>query len=112
MPGQRCRRSGRHGDGRQLLGTGRIHGHDTGDSRLAQDLGVDPGSSITGFPPGTVGGVTHSADAVALQAQKDLTTACGDAAGRTPFTNLATELGGTTLTPGVYRIGAAQVAGT
>jgi hypothetical protein len=83
----------------------------TGSSTLAQDLGVDPGNSATGFPPGTVGGETHLGDAVALQAQKDLTAAYNDAAGRTPFTSLAAELGGTTLIPGVYRIGAAQVTG-
>jgi hypothetical protein len=83
----------------------------TGSSTLAQDLGVDPGSAATGFPPGTVGGETHLGDAVSLQAQKDLTTAYNDAAGRTPFTSLAAELGGTTLIPGVYRIGAAQVTG-
>jgi hypothetical protein len=84
----------------------------TGPSVLAQSLGVSPGSAAVGFPPGTVGGETHLGDAVALQAQNDLTTAYNDAAGRTPFTNLPAELGGTTLNPGVYRIGAAQLTGT
>jgi LPXTG-motif cell wall-anchored protein len=84
----------------------------TGPSVLAQSLGVSPGSAAVGFPPGTVGGETHLGDAVALQAQDDLTTAYNDAAGRTPFTNLPAELGGTTLIPGVYRIGAAQLTGT
>ena len=41
------------------------------------------GSSVTGFPPGTVNnGTMHVTDAVALQAQNDLTTAYNDAAGR------------------------------
>jgi type VI secretion system secreted protein VgrG len=84
----------------------------TGPSVLAQSLGVHPGNAAPGFPPGTVGGETHLGDAVALQAQDDLTTAYNDAAGRTPFTNLPAELGGTTLIPGVYRIGAAQLTGT
>ncbi|WP_406074616.1 ice-binding family protein [Micromonospora sp. NBC_01638] len=84
----------------------------TGPSFLAQSLGVSPGNTAPGFPPGTVGGETHLGDAVALQAKNDLTTAYNDAAGRTPFTNLPAELGGSTLIPGVYRIGAAQLTGT
>ncbi|MGI5212303.1 ice-binding family protein [Plantactinospora sp. CA-290183] len=80
--------------------------------QVAQDLGVHPGSTATGFPPGVVLGEIHLADAVALQAKNDLTTAYNDAAGRTPFTNLPAELGGLTLTEGVYRIGAAQLTGT
>jgi len=83
----------------------------TGPTTLAQSLGVHPGTAATGFPPGQVGGETHLGDAVALQAKSDLTTAYNDAAGRTPFTSLPAELGGATLTPGVYRIGAAQVTG-
>ncbi|MER7590305.1 ice-binding family protein [Micromonospora sp. NPDC127501] len=84
----------------------------TGPSFLAQSLGVSPGNTAPGFPPGIVGGEVHLGDAVALQAKNDLTTAYNDAAGRTPFTNLPAELGGTTLLPGVYRIGAAQLTGT
>ena len=84
----------------------------TGPTFLAQSLGVSPGNTDPGFPPGLVGGETHLGDAVALQAKNDLTTAYNDAAGRTPFTNLPAELGGSTLTPGVYRIGAAQLTGT
>jgi hypothetical protein len=83
----------------------------TGPSVLGQSLGVSPGSAQTGFPPGIVGGAIHLGDAVAAQAQSDLTAAYNDAAGRTPFTSHASELGGDTLTPGVYRIGAAQVTG-
>ena len=45
----------------------------TGPTVITGNLGVSPGSAITGFPPGTVvGGVTHAADAVALQAQSDV----------------------------------------
>src|SRR5690349_2978562 len=45
------------------------------------DVGVSPGSAIVGFPPGVlVNGSLHAADAVAAQAQVDLTTAYNAAA--------------------------------
>lgn len=53
----------------------------TGNSVINGDLGVSPGTAITGFPPGIVNGATHSADAVALQAQTDAATAYGYIAG-------------------------------
>lgn len=76
----------------------------TGASSVNGNVGVSPGTSVTGFPPGViVGGVIHSNDAVAVQAQNDLTTAYNDIAG-TPCTVDLTgqNLGGLTLTPGVY----------
>src|SRR5581483_2457708 len=79
----------------------------TGPSTINGDLGVSPGTAITGFPPGTVNGTRHSADAVAGQAQADLTTAYNDAAGRTPPAAVPADLGGETLTAGVYRNGTA-----
>jgi len=76
----------------------------TGPSTISGDLGVDPGSAITGFPPGKViKGTKYAADAVALQAQSDLKTAYNDAAGRTPVTKVSKDLGGQTLAPGVYK---------
>ena len=84
----------------------------TGPSVLGQSLGVHPGTTAPGFPPGIVGGEVHLGDAVALQAKSDLTAAYGDAAGRTPFIELPAELGGQTLTPGTYRLPAAQLTGT
>jgi len=66
------------------------------------DLGLSPGTSVTGSP--TVNGTIHIADGAAAQAQGDLTTAYNDAAGRTPtrvFTPIF-DLGGLTLTSGVY----------
>ncbi|WP_249019589.1 ice-binding family protein [Conexibacter sp. S30A1] len=74
----------------------------TGPSTLNGDLGLSPGTAITGFPPGNVNGTTHVADAVAVQAQSDLTTAYNDAAGRTPVVTVTSDLGGQTLAPGVY----------
>jgi type VI secretion system secreted protein VgrG len=86
----------------------------TGPSTLSGNLGVSPGSTDPGFPPGIVGGATHLAGAVALQAQSDLTTAYKDAAGRTPATvEPSPELGGQTLVPGVYQAATAlQLTGT
>ncbi len=69
------------------------------------DLGTAPTPAVTGFggaPNGTINGVIHPADPLAAQAQADLTTAYDNAAGQGPVNTLATELGGETLTPGVY----------
>ena len=80
------------------------------------DVGVSPGSAITGFPPGimTPPFTTHAADAAAAQAQSDLTTAYNAAAGLTPTQDLTgQDLGGLTLTPGVYFFSSsAQLTGT
>ena len=46
----------------------------TGPSVVFQNLGVAPGTSITGFPPGIVLGTIHDDDAVAMQAQADALT--------------------------------------
>src|SRR5450631_3988132 len=85
----------------------------TGSSSVSGDLGVNPGTAVSGFPPGLVtNGTQHIAGPVALQAQSDLTTAYLDAAGRTPFTAVPVELGGRTLTPGVYAGGTLGLTGT
>jgi hypothetical protein len=77
----------------------------TGDTVLGGDLGTSPTPAITGFPPGVAKGTTHAADAVADQAQRDLTTAYNSAAGRAATTTYTepTDLGGLTLTTGVYK---------
>src|SRR5580765_1066775 len=78
----------------------------TGSTIVIGDVGVAPGSAVTGFPPGIVtGGVIHTGDAVAGTAQGDLTTAYVDAAGRALNGSLAPDIGGTTFLPGVYRTG-------
>jgi hypothetical protein len=87
----------------------------TGPTVVTGSLGVSPGSAVTGFPPGTVvGGSIHAADAVAAQAQSDLTIAYNTAAGLPCGTNLTgQDLGGMTLTPGVYCFSSsAQLTGT
>ena len=76
----------------------------TGPSILNGDLGVSPGTAVTGFPPGTVNGTIHAADSAAAQAKLDLTTAYNDAAGRsTSPISVSGNLGGQTLPPGLYK---------
>jgi hypothetical protein len=85
----------------------------TGATTLSGNVGVSPGTAISGFPPGIVGGVKHSADAEALQAKTDLKTAYNDAASRSMTANVGATLGGRTLTTGVYRASsAAGLTGT
>ncbi len=74
----------------------------TGSSTLSGDLGLSPGTAITGFPPGSAAGATHAADAAAAQAQSDLTTAYLNAAGQPSTSSVTALTNGTTLTPGVY----------
>jgi LPXTG-site transpeptidase (sortase) family protein len=75
----------------------------TGSSLVTGDLGLSPGTSFTGFPPGTVVGTQHITDPIAAQAQLDLSTAFGQAAGSGPTIPVASDLGGQTLSPGVYK---------
>jgi hypothetical protein len=75
----------------------------TGATIVNGDLGVSPGTAITGFPPGTVTGAVHDDDGVAAGAQSDLTAAYNDAAGRSPSGSVGPFIGaGQTLAPGVY----------
>jgi hypothetical protein len=77
----------------------------TGSTIITGDLGVSPGTAITGFPPGTeVGGTVSAGDAVALQAEADTTTAYNNLAAQACNTTYSTptDIGGLTLTPGVY----------
>jgi hypothetical protein len=86
----------------------------TGPSVLSGNLGVWPGTAVSGFPPGLVtGGTIHAGDAAAQMAQADLTTAYNAAMGLSPTATLTgTDLGGLVLTPGVYFFAsAAQLTG-
>jgi type VI secretion system secreted protein VgrG len=75
----------------------------TGLTNITGDLGVWPGTAITGFPPGIVTGTIHASDAVAQQAQSDVTTAYNALAGMALTQDLTgLDLGGMTLFPGVY----------
>jgi uncharacterized protein with beta-barrel porin domain len=87
-----------------------------GATVLYGNLGVSPGSAITGFPPGVVAppSGTFIGDAVAVQAQVDLANAYNAAASRPTTADLTGQnLGGLTLTPGVYNFATtAQLNGT
>jgi hypothetical protein len=87
----------------------------TGATTITGDVGVSPGTAITGFPPGVVtGGALHPGDAVAAQAHSDAVLAYAGLVALTCGTNLSgTDLGGLTLTPGVYCFdSSAQLTGT
>jgi len=109
-------------DGPVDLGTAATYGvlgasavTNTGPTVVDGDLGVSPGTSITGFgaaPDGVVNGTVHQTDAAAAQAQRDTTTAYDVAASLTPAQTGLTELDGLSLSPGVYSGGALSLADT
>jgi hypothetical protein len=76
----------------------------TGPGVFVGDVGVSPGTSVTGFPPGTVRrGTIYTGGPVAAQAQIDANSAYNDLAGQTCNVDLTgQDLGGMTLSPGVY----------
>ena len=86
----------------------------TNATTIAGDLGVNPGLAITGFPPGIViGGSIHAGDALALEAQTQVTAAYTMLASQPCSADLSgKDLGGLTLKPGVYCFSsAAQLTG-
>ena len=91
-------------------------GSTTINGTFGGDVGLDPGpgTAITGFPPGTIGGTIHPTDAIAKQAKEDLVIAYDDAARRKVTSNLSgQDLGGKTLKTGVYFFSSsAQLTGT
>ena len=75
----------------------------TGFTIINGNVGLSPGSAITGFPPGIVNGVVHISDAVAAKAKQDLNDAYTDASKRSGApVPLSGDLGGMTLKPGLY----------
>jgi len=79
-----------------------------GPSDVTGNIGVWPGTAITGFPPGTLTGTEYAGDAVSLIAQGDLTTAYNYAAAAPGGAVLPADIGGETLAPGVYKTTSAQ----
>ncbi len=74
----------------------------TGNTVLNGDLGVSPGTAITGFLPGVVNGTTYSAGSVALQAQSDALAGYIFFKTELSFQDLTgIDLGGLTLDAGV-----------
>src|SRR6266545_1398115 len=76
----------------------------TNSSDLSGDVGVSPGTAITGFNPScTLAGAIHAGDGVAAQAHSDLSTAYdGLKAVPCEYDLTGADLGGQTLEPGVY----------
>src|SRR5665648_137222 len=78
------------------------------------DVGLYDGTDFPGQAEATISGTVNLANDAALQAKNALITAYNDAAGRTPATIIPSELGGTTLVPGVYasESGTFEITGT
>ncbi len=87
----------------------------TGPTVITGDVGVSPGTAITGFPPGTVVGSIDSNTTAAIQAEVDLGSAYTYLSGLTATSNLTGQDLGTvgTLTAGVYKFNSsAALTGT
>jgi len=77
----------------------------TGATKITGNMGLSPGTSIGGFPPGILVGSKEINTNLATQGKLDLTAAYNDAAGRisTDIVTLSGNIGGLTLTPGLYK---------
>ena len=99
-----------------LAGTTVTNAGVTSTTTLIGDLGVSPGTAVTGFPPGTVSGTTHLNDAAAAQAKTDLAAAYGAALAlpADQTLDLTNALDGEILAGGIYTSGAPilNLAGT
>lgn len=86
----------------------------TGSTVVYGDIGLFPGTSFTGSANIVLDGKVYLTDTEASKAKDALVNAYNDAAGRTPVTIIATELGGQTLLPGVYasESGTFEITGT
>ncbi len=76
----------------------------TGATVITGDIGLSPGTSIGGFLPGILNGTQHINDAIANQAKLDIVDVYNDIAARTctDVVTLSGNIGGLTLTPGLY----------
>jgi cell division septation protein DedD len=74
----------------------------TGATTITGDVGTFPTPAETGFGSVTLNGANDAGNSVTQGAQNDLVTAYNDAAGQTPASTIPTELGGSTLSGGVY----------
>lgn len=86
----------------------------TGTSVINGNMGLSPGTAVSGFLTGVVNGVQEIANTNAEQAKVDLVAAYNNAAGQSPTITIPTELGGTIMLPGAYSSndGTFQITGT
>jgi hypothetical protein len=87
-----------------VFGTSVVGG---GTNTLSGGLGTSPTDSVTGFPPGTIGGARHTGDLAAIAAHLDLVQAYNDAASRTPSSEFSGNQNGQTFHEGVHHTSAA-----
>jgi len=82
-----------------------------GSTTLNGDLGTFPNPAITGMATVTLNGTNHAGDLVTQGAKADLVTAYDTAAGESPTLAIPVELGGQTLTSGIYSGGTLGLTG-
>lgn len=76
----------------------------TGATFITGDLGLYPGTSVTGFPPGEVDGSQNITDVVAQNAQTDALAAFTAFNLLTPTNSVGADIGGETLVAGIYEV--------
>jgi len=83
----------------------------TGGGTVTGNIGLSPGTSITGVPPTTVNGTEYAGGPIAAQAQIDLANAITDATNPSRGTGIALsgDIGGMTLVPGLYTSGSSMM---
>ena len=74
----------------------------TGPTTVNGDVGTFPTTTVTGAGSLTINGTNHGGDGVTQQAQTDLVTAYNNAAAQGPTNPIVADLGGQSLSPGVY----------
>ncbi len=79
-------------------------------TNITGDIGISPGTSITGFPPGNVSGNTYNNVPPATTAHFDANTAFNTAAGRANTGTVPGDIGGLVITPGVYKAAAVSIS--
>ncbi|MCX7171238.1 MAG: Ig-like domain-containing protein, partial [Proteobacteria bacterium] len=89
----------------------------TGLSTINGDVSLDPGTSMTGFPPGVVNGAIHINDTVSAKARADLLVAYNFAKGLAPGTTISAgaDLGAlypSGIAPGTYTSGSTMLVST
>ncbi len=77
----------------------------TGKTVIDGDVGLFPGTALTGQKSLSLNGNAHLADAIANAAKTDLVTSYNGGDASVPANCIPTELGGKTLTPGKYDSG-------